>query len=77
MESEKSDRFLNDNMKVKYVKSLQYWKTVQQSGKAFATYISEKGFISLIIKEIKRYTMTSSFLSKQRTIKMTNEIEKC
>ena len=50
MESEKSDRFLNDNIKVKYVKSLQYWKTVQQSGKAFATDISEKGFISLIIK---------------------------
>lgn len=29
-------------------------KTVQQSGKAFATDTSEKGFISLITKEIKR-----------------------
>ena len=54
MVSENSDRFLNDNIKVKYVKSLQYWKTVQQSGKAFATDTSEKGFIALITKEIKR-----------------------
>ena len=54
-----------------------HYSIQQQSGKAFATDISEKGFISLITKEIKRNTMISIFLTKQRIVKMTNKIEKC